>query len=88
LLPIRRSRPSTQGEHQAKRNVDKFLARDAADFFFGSAIPRFFAQYSEISLDLSFSDGLTDIVAERLDHGLRSRVEDPTSAELGAKPEP
>ena len=43
----------------------------AADFFLASAIPRFLAQYSEISLDLSVSDTLTDIVAERFDAGIR-----------------
>jgi DNA-binding transcriptional LysR family regulator len=40
-------------------------------FFLGSAIPRFLAQYPEISLDLSFNDALTDIVAERFDAGIR-----------------
>ena len=43
----------------------------AADFFLGSVIPRFLAQYPEISLDLSFSEALTDIVAERFDAGIR-----------------
>jgi DNA-binding transcriptional LysR family regulator len=43
----------------------------AADFFLGSAILRFLAQYPEISLDLSFNDALTDIVAERFDAGIR-----------------
>jgi DNA-binding transcriptional LysR family regulator len=43
----------------------------AADCFLGSAIPRFLAQYPEISLDLSFNDALTDIVAERFDAGIR-----------------
>src|ERR1700719_395537 len=43
----------------------------AADFFLDSAIPRFLAQYPEISLDLSFNDALTDIVAERFDAGIR-----------------
>jgi DNA-binding transcriptional LysR family regulator len=42
-----------------------------ADFFLASAIPRFLAQYPEISLDLSVSDTLTDIVAERFDAGIR-----------------
>ena len=42
-----------------------------ADFFLASAIPRFLAQYPEISLDLSVSDALTDIVAERFDAGIR-----------------
>jgi len=40
-------------------------------FFLASAIPRFLAQYPEISLDLSVSDTLTDIVAERFDAGIR-----------------
>jgi DNA-binding transcriptional LysR family regulator len=39
----------------------------AADFFLASAIPCFLAQYPEISLDLSVSDTLTDIVVERFD---------------------
>jgi DNA-binding transcriptional LysR family regulator len=43
----------------------------AADFFLGAAIPRFLAQYPEISLDLSFNEALTDIVAERFDAGIR-----------------
>jgi DNA-binding transcriptional LysR family regulator len=43
----------------------------AADFFLDSAIPRFLAQYPEISLDLSFNEALTDIVAERFDAGIR-----------------
>ena len=43
----------------------------AGDFFLDSAIPRFLAQYPEISLDLSFNDALTDIVAERFDAGIR-----------------
>jgi DNA-binding transcriptional LysR family regulator len=36
-----------------------------------AAIPRFLAQYPEISLDLSLNDALTDIVAERFDAGIR-----------------
>ena len=43
----------------------------AGDFFLASAIPRFLAQYPEISLDLSFNEALTDIVAERFDAGIR-----------------
>jgi DNA-binding transcriptional LysR family regulator len=43
----------------------------AADFFLGSAILRVLAQYPEISLDLSFNDALTDIVADRFDAGIR-----------------
>ena len=43
----------------------------AGDFFLASAIPRFLAHYPEISLDLSFTDALTDIVAERFDAGIR-----------------
>jgi DNA-binding transcriptional LysR family regulator len=31
----------------------------AADFFLGAAIPRFLAQYPEISLDLSFNSTST-----------------------------
>jgi DNA-binding transcriptional LysR family regulator len=43
----------------------------AGDFFLDSAIPRFLAKYPEISLDLSFNEALTDIVAERFDAGVR-----------------
>jgi len=43
----------------------------AGDFFLASAIPRFLAHYPEISLDLSFTDALTDIVAEHFDAGIR-----------------
>jgi len=43
----------------------------AGDFFLASAIPRFLAHYPEISLDLSFTDALTDIVTERFDAGIR-----------------
>jgi DNA-binding transcriptional LysR family regulator len=43
----------------------------AGDLFLDSAIPRFLAQYPEISLDLSFNEALTDIVAERFDAGIR-----------------
>src|SRR5258705_1222333 len=43
----------------------------AGAFFLDSAIPRFLAQYPEISLDLSFNEALTDIVAERFDAGIR-----------------
>src|SRR6476620_8187262 len=43
----------------------------AGDFFLSSAIPRFLAQYPEITLDLSFNEALTDIVAERFDAGIR-----------------
>src|SRR6202030_4323618 len=43
----------------------------AGDFFLASAIPRFLAQYHEISLALSFNEALTDIVAERFDAGIR-----------------
>src|SRR5712675_1751098 len=44
----------------------------AGDLFLDAAIPRFLAQYPEISLDLSFNEALTDIVAERFDAGMRS----------------
>jgi DNA-binding transcriptional LysR family regulator len=43
----------------------------AGDIFLDSAIARFLAQYPEISLDLSFNEALTDIVAERFDAGIR-----------------
>src|SRR6478609_2364875 len=57
--------PTAAGERLLAR------PRPAADFFLASAIPRFLAQYPEISLDLSVSDTLTDIVAERFDAGIR-----------------
>jgi DNA-binding transcriptional LysR family regulator len=47
------------------------LTAPPADFFLGSAIARFLAQYPEISLDLSFNDAPTDIVAERFDAAIR-----------------
>ena len=49
----------------------------AADLFLGSVVPRFLAQYPEISLELSFNEALIDIVAERFDAGIRigERVE-------------
>jgi DNA-binding transcriptional LysR family regulator len=43
----------------------------AGAFFLDSAIPRFLKQYPEISLDLSFNEALTDIVADRFDAGIR-----------------
>ena len=49
----------------------RLTAPPPADVFLGTAIPRFLAQYPEISLDLSFNDALTDIVAERFDAGIR-----------------
>jgi DNA-binding transcriptional LysR family regulator len=49
----------------------RLTAPPPADFFLGAAIPRFLAQYPEISLDLSFNEALTDIVAERFDAGIR-----------------
>jgi DNA-binding transcriptional LysR family regulator len=49
----------------------------AADLFLGSVVPRFLAQYPEITLELSFNEALIDIVAERFDAGIRigERVE-------------
>jgi DNA-binding transcriptional LysR family regulator len=68
--------------HSALESANEFRGRPAgllrltapppaADFFLGSAIPRFLAEYPEISLDLSFNEALTDIVAERFDAGIR-----------------
>jgi DNA-binding transcriptional LysR family regulator len=56
----------------------------------GRWLPRFLAQYPEISLDLSVSDTLTDIVAERFDglilveHRPKSR-EQPAGIRLGER---
>ncbi len=49
----------------------RLTAPPPADVFLGTAIPRFLAQYPEISLDLSFNEALTDIVAQRFDAGIR-----------------
>ena len=59
----------------------------AGDFFLASAIPRFLAHYPEISLDLSFTDALTDIVAERFDAGIRigERIERDMIATVGVE---
>jgi DNA-binding transcriptional LysR family regulator len=43
----------------------------AADFLLAPAIPRFLASYPDISLEISFDDTLTDIVAARFDAGIR-----------------
>src|SRR5258708_21573551 len=85
---LERLRPVRDEYHWALESANEFRGRPAgilrltapppaADFFLGSAIPRFLAQYPEISLDLSFNDALTDIVAERFDAGIRigERVE-------------
>jgi len=79
---LERLRPVLDEYQSALESANEFRGRPAgllrltapppaADFFLASAIPRFLAQYPEISLDLSFNDALTDIVAERFDAGIR-----------------
>src|SRR5712671_2596743 len=79
---LERLRPVLDEYQSALESANEFRGRPAGllrltapppadDFFLGSAIPRFLAQYPEISLDLSFNDALTDIVAERFDAGIR-----------------
>src|SRR6516164_7957335 len=78
---LERLRPVLDEYQSALESTNEFRGRPAgllrltapppADVFLGSAIPRFLAQYPEISLDLSFNEALTDIVAERFDAGIR-----------------
>jgi DNA-binding transcriptional LysR family regulator len=78
---LERLRPVLDEYQSALESANEFRGRPAgllrltapppADFFLGSAMPRFLAQYPEISLDLSFNEALTDIVAERFDAGIR-----------------
>jgi DNA-binding transcriptional LysR family regulator len=78
---LERLRPVLDEYQSALESTNEFRGRPAgllrltapppADFFLGSAIPRFLAQYPEVSLDLSFNEALTDIVAERFDAGIR-----------------
>src|SRR6516164_4508882 len=79
---LERLRPVLDQYQSALESTNEFRGRPAgllrltapppaADFFLDSAIPRFLAQYPEISLDLSFNEALTDIVAERFDAGIR-----------------
>ena len=77
---LARLRPALDEYQAALESTNEFRGKPAgtlrltappADFFLASAIPRFLAQYPEISLDLSVSDTLTDIVAERFDAGIR-----------------
>jgi len=49
----------------------RLTARRRRPFFSARLFRGFLAQYPEISLDLSFNDALTDIVAERFDAGIR-----------------
>src|SRR5258708_20443204 len=85
---LQRLRPVLDEYQSALESANEFRGRPAgllrltapppaADFFLGSAIPRFLAQYPEISLDLSFNEALTDIVAQRFDAGIRigARIE-------------
>jgi DNA-binding transcriptional LysR family regulator len=78
---LERLRPVLDEYQSALESANEFRGRPAgllrltapppADFFLGSAMPRFLAQYPEISLDLPFNEALTDIVAERFDAGIR-----------------
>jgi DNA-binding transcriptional LysR family regulator len=78
---LERLRPVLDEYRSALESTNEFRGRPAgllrltapppADVFLGAAIPRFLAQYPEISLDLSFNEALTDIVAERFDAGIR-----------------
>ena len=79
---LERLRPVLDEYRSALESTNEFRGRPAGmlrvtapppagDFFLDSAIPRFLAQYPEISLDLSFNEALTDIVAERFDAGIR-----------------
>src|ERR1700751_1103291 len=79
---LARLRPALDEDQAALESTNGFRGKPAgtlrltapqpaADFFLASAIPRFLAQYPEISLDLSVSDTLTDIVAARFDAGIR-----------------
>ena len=79
---LKRLRPVLDEYQSALESTNEFRGKPAGmlrvtapppagDFFLASAIPRFLAHYPEISLDLSFTDALTDIVAERFDAGIR-----------------
>jgi len=78
---LERLRPVLDEYQSALESTNEFRGRPAgllrltapppADVFLDSAIPRFLAQYPEISLDLSFNEALTDIVAQRFDAGIR-----------------
>jgi DNA-binding transcriptional LysR family regulator len=81
---LERLRPVLDEYQSALESTNEFRGRPAgllrltapppADVFLDSAIPRFLAQYPEISLDLSFNEALTDIVAQRFDAGRRRRL--------------
>jgi DNA-binding transcriptional LysR family regulator len=78
---LERLRPVLEEYQSALESTNEFRGRPAgqlrltapppADVFLDLAIPLFLAQYPEISLDLSFNEALTDIVAERFDAGIR-----------------
>jgi DNA-binding transcriptional LysR family regulator len=85
---LERLRPVLDEYQSALESIDQFRGQPtgilrltapppAADLFLGSVVPRFLAQYPEISLELSFNEALIDIVAERFDAGIRigERVE-------------
>ena len=76
---LERLRPVLDEYQSALESTDEFRGKPAGmlrvtapppagDFFLASAIPRFLAHYPEISLDLSFTDALTDIVAATYKH--------------------
>src|SRR5258705_3464940 len=92
---LERLRPVLDEYQSALESANEFRGRPAgllrltapppaADVFLDSAIPRFLAQYAEISLDLYFNDALIDIVAERVDAGIRigERIERDMNAVL------
>src|SRR5260370_31401757 len=75
---LKRLRPVLDQYQSALESANEFRGRPAgllrltapppaADFFLGSPIPRFLAQYPEISLALSFNDALTDVLSSRSD---------------------
>jgi DNA-binding transcriptional LysR family regulator len=79
---LERLRPALDEYRSALESTNEFRGKPAGilrltapppagDFFLASAIPRFLAHYPEISLDLSFTDALTNIVAEHFDAGIR-----------------
>ena len=85
---LERLRPVLDAYQSALESINQFRGQPtgvlrvtapppAADLFLGSVVPRFLAQYPEISLELSFNEALVDIVAERFDAGIRigERVE-------------
>src|SRR6266478_2495585 len=73
---LERLRPELDEYQSALESTNEFRGKPAGmlrvtapppagDFFLGSAIPRFLAQYPDISLALSFTAALTDSAAQR-----------------------